>query len=441
MLELTKELSTLTVLADALLTVFLAACGGEPTGTPSPTGSPTPRLITANPEDDPAGFLSALPETERKCLEQAVGPENLEALIRENNPDVTILEACLGEETVRAVVLGQSARQAGGLGDGTVDCLFHETNSIDFRRMSFGDGIGPGHGTYAQATVLCLSDEELIRLYGAGLGDETLNVERIHCLMLSDMGGVATNGQPNPEIVALLDKCGTASDLIKERPPLTAEQEACLIDAIGETATQEVYGLVRSPTPEEIEAFSVCYDGAPDSVRSLPEMDFPDFESLPEIGAPLEISSVAWPSSAQDAWELLERLPDEISGHKLTERDGGPGADRSIVSYRKIPEIQEPALMAQVMDLTQGNFSPAGTTAGDFVALFAQGFDREVLAAGREGSFGWVHIKTTGTSSSVAQDFYSVIWGNAPSSVVFNAQVNDPMELAALVQAMVAAAR
>ena len=69
---------------------------------------------------------------------------------------------------------------------------------------------------------------------------------------------------------------------------------------------------------------------------------------------------------------------------------------------------------------------------GSFVALYAQGADWEVLAAGREGDLAWVQWKTSA--------IYMMHWGNAPSSIVFQAMANDLRLLMALVEAMVSAA-
>ena len=82
--------------------------------------------------------------------------------------------------------------------------------------------------------------------------------------------------------------------------------------------------------------------------------------------------------------------------------------------------------------LTKGAFFPPDANAGQFVALYAQGSDWEVVAAGREGDLAWVQWKTGG--------IYMMHWGNAPSSIVFQAMANDHRLLMALVEAMVSAA-
>ena len=85
-----------------------------------------------------------------------------------------------------------------------------------------------------------------------------------------------------------------------------------------------------------------------------------------------------------------------------------------------------------VHDLTKRAFFPPDTNARQFVALYAQDADWEVLAAGREGDLAWVQWKTGG--------IYTMHWGNAPSPIVFQAMANDPGELMSLVEATISAA-
>ena len=437
--------SALASVVATFVALLLAACGVDPTATLSPTSTPTPRLITVNPEEDPAEFLAALPGSERDCLEQAVEPEQLEEFVASLDPENEIWRACLGEETVRAVTLGQMAKGAGGLSDESVKCLLEETGSVDFRSLIFEDGIGQRFGSLiTQAAALCFSDEEFLR--GFGFFDQNLNAEQLRCFFSSDLEVVATFGQTSPEVTELHNKCGLPSGSFGEPavpPALSMEVEACLVEAIGEEAKQELFSG-RPPTPEEMEAFAGCGVGGSGVATNSRQMEFPDFQTLPEIEAPMNLSTVSWPNGVDDALSLLDRLPDEISGHRFTGSQGRLGADRPQIefSYGEDPETQEPAFEVRVMDLSQGDFFPAGTTAGDFVAMFAQGFDWGVLAAGREGSLGWVQIKTTVSGTGhVAQDVYGMFWGNAPSQLTFSVQANDPEKLDAVVQAMVSAAR
>ncbi len=179
---------------------------------------------------------------------------------------------------------------------------------------------------------------------------------------------------------------------VEEGKGPTPEQEACLAEAIGERALREVETGQRPPTSDELDALVGC---------GLMEPQ-PSFDLLPEASAPAGLGTVAWPNNVEESSALFESLPSEI------------------------------VMGVTVHDLTKGAFFPPDTNAGQFVALYAQGSDWEVVAAGREGDLAWVHWKTG--------DIHIMQWGNAPSSVVFQAMANDPEELLALVEAMVSAA-
>ena len=240
----------------------------------------------------------------------------------------------------------------------------------------------------------------------------------------------------------VLDRCGIPLEMRPAvPPPITAEVEACLIDAIGEEAMQEVYSGQRAPTTEETEAFIGCQVVGSDVAPSSPQIEFPDFESLPEIGAPMEVGTVVWSISIQDAAALLERLPDQISGHLRAESQGQQDGSQKEIGFGRDLETQQPILAARVQDLAENDAFPADATAADFVASFAEGVDWEVVAVGREGRLGWAHIKTTDTSQGVTRDVYGMIWGDDTSSLVFSAKGNDPAGLTEVVRAMVSAAR
>ncbi len=154
----------------------------------------------------------------------------------------------------------------------------------------------------------------------------------------------------------------------------------------------------------------------------------PSFDLLPEVSAPAGLGTIAWPNNLEESSALFERLPSEIAGHRIRarfEQEYKLGAFST--TYEDDPEIG-----VHVLDLAKGDFFPLDTNAGQFVALYAQSSDWEVVAAGREGDLAWVQWKTGG--------IYMMHWGNAPSSIVFQAMANDLSVLMALVEAMVSAA-
>ncbi len=209
---------------------------------------------------------------------------------------------------------------------------------------------------------------------------------------------------------------------VEEGKGLTPEQEACLVEAIGERAVREAKTGQRPPTSDEVDALVGCGIMEPK----------PDFDLLPEVSAPAGLGTVAWPNNFQESSALFGRLPSEIAGHRIKARFQRVGLGVFSTTYGEVPETPNTVMGMTVHDLTKGAFFPPDANAGQFVALYAQGADWEVLAAGREGDLAWVQWKTVG--------IYMMHWGNAPSSIVFQAMANDLRLLMALVDAMVSAA-
>ena len=148
---------------------------------------------------------------------------------------------------------------------------------------------------------------------------------------------------------------------------------------------------------------------------------------LPEASAPAGLATAAWPNNIQESSALFERLPSEIAGHRIKARFEQSKRGVFSTTYEDDPEIG-----VAVHDLAKGDFFPPDTKAGQFVAFYAQLPQWEVVAAGREGDLAWVQFKD--------DDIYGMIWGNSPSSIVFQAMANDLSVLMALVEAMVSAA-
>ena len=159
----------------------------------------------------------------------------------------------------------------------------------------------------------------------------------------------------------------------------------------------------------------------------------PDFDLLLEAPAPGGLGTVAWPSDFQESSALFERLPSEIAGRRVRVRFEQPRLGVFSTTYGEDPATFGDEMGLAVLDLTKGDFFPTDTNAGQFVALYAQGSDWEVLAAGREGDLAWVQWKTG--------PLYYMHWGNAPSSLVFQANASDLGVLMALVETMISAAR
>lgn len=259
--------SALTVPTAVLLLVVLVACGGEsrptpsptapsapsptpsltatsaPSPAPSPTASPVPKSINVDPIENPAGFLQALPASERECLEQTVGSEKLEEFISSAEPAKETLQACLSEETIRSVIQGRMSTEA--------------------------------------------------------------------------------------------------------------EQEACVVEAIGEQAGREVFSGQRAPSSDELDALAGCGIG---TSNLSPVSELPDFYTLPEASAPAELGTVDWPYNIQESSALFGRLPSEIAGYGIRTRFDRSGPNRFDTTYGEDPQTHGHVLWATVQDLAEGDF-------------------------------------------------------------------------------------
>ena len=192
-------------------------------------------------------------------------------------------------------------------------------------------------------------------------------------------------------------------------------------------------GGESKPTPSPTATFALSPTPSPAVVVREMSRLTPDQEALlPEVSAPAGLGTVAWPNNFQESSALFERLPSEFAGHRIKARFEQSKLGVFSTTYEKDPETPNTVIGMTVHDLTKGSFFPPDANAGQFVALYAGGADWEVLAAGREGDLAWVQWKTGG--------IYTMQWGNAPSSIVFQAMANDLSVLIALVEAMVSAA-
>ena len=270
----------LGLIALALL-AFAVACGDStPTPTPTPTASPvptpSPAPITANPEEDPTAFLQAIPAGERECMVQAFGTENLFEVIGAGPPsseDRTKLMDCLSEETARRMMLG--SMMEGDIGEQGVACLSAELSDVSFlENLIPSSDQGMETSTFPfqlnRAMLNCLSDEEAAGwelLGGQEVGGPSMT--QIRCLyesadddtiaeLFSLLGGIA-QGAPAPQ--EILAKCDLPLPMPGEGggpPQLTPEQEDCVIEAIGETAHNELFTGQRPPTMQEIQKIEEC---------------------------------------------------------------------------------------------------------------------------------------------------------------------------------------
>ena len=276
---------TLYVIATLLL-AFTVACGAPtPTPTPTPTATPTPApaLITVGLGDNPQAFLQAIPVSERDCVVQAFGTENLLQVIGTGPPssdDMAKFTGCLSEETARRMVLGTMMMEL-GINEQDFTCISAGLGDVSFLDLTGpGEQEGPGEqGVQGQTFAFqifreafnCLSDEEAVEMFGGIEEGGGPGMEQFKCLFesaddetiarLFAMGGGAREGAPlPPELLDIITRCGPIPGAGEGSgpPELTPEQQNCVIEAIGETAFSQLFTGQRPPNLEELQKIEAC---------------------------------------------------------------------------------------------------------------------------------------------------------------------------------------
>jgi hypothetical protein len=262
---------SLIFLAIAAVMAVVIACGGtvaDPTATPvpptptatsvPPTATPVPlALIELDPLADPVAFYNALPESEASCaadalggldrvlamLESDLGPNKLTAA------EADAVDACLSDDTVQAVFVGQLSREAGGLSDATIVCIGEKIGGMSaaglFTETPAADSI-----ISSLQGIFCLGSEERAAIsateamYGFG---ELGGIDALECVVngvgptgLEDLMALASEGTIDfsaiGEMFPLFIECGAIEDEQFDELGVTADQIGCVIGEIGEDA-------------------------------------------------------------------------------------------------------------------------------------------------------------------------------------------------------------
>ncbi|MBN4064336.1 hypothetical protein JYU04_01220 [Dehalococcoides mccartyi] len=264
-------------LALAAIMVVAIACSSSPSATATPvpsattvpTATPAPiTLIEIDPIADPVGFFAALPANEASCAIDALGGQDrvfamLESELgdeRLTDTEAAALDACLSDETVRAVFIGQLAREAGGLSDATIVCIGEQVGGMAAAGLFVEE---PAADVIISSLkgVFCLdhdereaiSNSEIAYEFGDFGGIDALEcvvngvgptgLEDLMALASADSMDFATIG----DLLPLMIECGALGDSEFENEfGLSAEQVGCVLAELGEDGS----GLFDSSSGE-----------------------------------------------------------------------------------------------------------------------------------------------------------------------------------------------
>jgi hypothetical protein len=378
---------SLILLAIAAIMAVVIACGGatEPTATPvpptatpvPPTPTPTPvpvAPIEIDPLADPVAFYNALTESEASCAADALGGLDrvLAMLESDLGPDklttveADAVDACLSDDTVQAVFVGQLAREAGGLSDATIICISEKIGGMSAAGL-FTETPATDSIISSLQGVFCLDHNERAALsstdtmYGFG---ELGGIDAIECVVngvgptgLEDLTGLASADAIDfaavGELFPLFIECGAIQDEQFEELGVTTDQIGCVLGEIGEDALTLFDTTSAEPDLSQLgpilAALGTCGISREELLESatLPiELDpevLVDPVILPtlQIEVPEDIADLDLPFTE----EQIICLTTEIGEEKIADLLAGGAPDLSLFTVLAICEVDIATLL------------------------------------------------------------------------------------------------
>jgi hypothetical protein len=332
--EMFRQKTVIFLALTAIMAVVIA-CGGsssDPTAVPStstpvPTATPVPVApIEIDPIADPVGFLSALPADEATCASDAVGGrERVLAMLegelgsqRLTAAEAAAVDACLSDETVQAVFVGQLAREAGTLSDDTIVCIGEQIGGMSAAGLFLEE---PATDVVISSLkgVFCLTHDERSAVsssassYGFG---ELGGIDAIECVVngvgptgLEDLMGIAAadamDFEALGELFPLMIECGAIEDEQFEELGVSADEIGCVLSELGEDGMS-----IFDPTAAEPDFADIT------AIFSVMEKCGVELEDLLEGELPIDPGALIDPDVLPTVEVELE-LPDDISDVEL----------------------------------------------------------------------------------------------------------------------------
>ena len=333
----------------AIATIAVACGSDEPAAEPItvPTVAPTPTPehglapISVNPEEDPTGFLAALPSGEQSCIRTSLGDGRFEELFApEEDPstaELTALLACVSDDTILNVAIGVALAESNlTLSDATLSCVSERLKDVDLGTLRLlvtdedTDDLDTTQilqfGLSAFPAIFCLNDAERAGLGGDDSGDAMFaeisgsTIDALECAFdAAGPDGLATvltivdeTDEVSPELLAvvgrvLADCSNELSDLGLLDGDAGLDPGALLEGLLGGDNVPAIPGL-----PEGLLDDLLAGAGVP---------TIPDLDDIPLLLDDITIGEVEALSA-----ELRACLEDTITSDQLAQAEGLSGS-------------------------------------------------------------------------------------------------------------------
>lgn len=227
-----------------------------PTATPIPTPTPFPVVpIEVDWQANPVGFLEPLPASEASCAADALGGRErvlsmLESKLGDERltpAEAEALDACLSDETIRAIFIGALFRGAGSLSDETVVCIGEKIGGMSAASLFLDEPAADVIISSLQG-VFCLNHDERAAvssseaMYGFG---ELGGIDALECVVngvgptgLEDLMALASADGIDftaiGDLLPLAVECGVIEDESFEELGVSVDQIGCMLTELGE---------------------------------------------------------------------------------------------------------------------------------------------------------------------------------------------------------------
>ena len=159
---------------------------------------------------------------------------------------------------------------------------------------------------------------------------------------------------------------------------------------------------------------AACGEGARDDASD---------EASPPAAVGARLEGVTLPANGDEVVMLFVRLPEELDGEVRLQENVGRTGDAVVRATTVWGRGACNDMQMGAMDVSTGDFFPAGSTASEVIETFEHGSDWEVVGTGTSDGIAWVRFDTSCQASPGAAGLHvsGVVWGEETTDWIFTA--------------------